>query len=153
MVRHFLHPPLPPLLPAPPKDLPLFSLELCYTWHSVPGLCLRYFFVLFNRSVVLESSILRTFLVKQNICFTKNVSLHRIPTAGHFFLSGKELIIYHLLCEAVQDSFGWGYSLFCCCCSVAKSCLTLQPHGLQHVRLPCPPLSPRVSSNSRPLSR
>ena len=39
-----------------------------------------------------------------------------------------------------------------CCCSVAKSCLTLQPHGLQHVRLLCPSLSPRVCSNSCPLS-
>ena len=28
----------------------------------------------------------------------------------------------------------------------------LQPHGLQHVRLPCPSLSPRVCSNSYPLS-
>ena len=24
------------------------------------------------------------------------------------------------------------------CCSVAKSCLILRPHGLQHARLPCP---------------
>ena len=24
------------------------------------------------------------------------------------------------------------------CCSVAKSCLILQPHGLQHAWLPCP---------------
>ena len=29
---------------------------------------------------------------------------------------------------------------------------TLQPHGLQHARLPCPSLSPRVCSDSRPLS-
>ena len=29
----------------------------------------------------------------------------------------------------------------------------LQPHGLQHTRLPCPSLSPRVCSNSCPLSR
>ena len=29
---------------------------------------------------------------------------------------------------------------------------SLQPHGLQHVRLPCPSLSPRVCSNSSPLS-
>ena len=28
-------------------------------------------------------------------------------------------------------------------CSVTKSCLTLQPHGLQHARLPCPSLSLR----------
>ena len=40
----------------------------------------------------------------------------------------------------------------CCCCSVAKSCLTLRPHGLQHARLPCPLPSPKVCSNSCPLS-
>ena len=36
-------------------------------------------------------------------------------------------------------------------CSVVKLCLTLQPHGLQQVRLPCPS-SPAVCSNSCPLS-
>ena len=41
----------------------------------------------------------------------------------------------------------------CCCCSVAKSCLTLLPHGLQHTRLLCPLLSPRVWSKSCPLSQ
>ena len=30
----------------------------------------------------------------------------------------------------------------CCCCTVSQSCLTLQPHGLQPSRLPCPSLSP-----------
>ena len=40
----------------------------------------------------------------------------------------------------------------CCCCSVAKLYLALQPHGLQHAKLPCPSLSPRVCSNSCPLS-
>ena len=30
---------------------------------------------------------------------------------------------------------------------------TLWPRGLQHTRLPCPPLSPRVCSNSCPLSQ
>ena len=39
-----------------------------------------------------------------------------------------------------------------CHCSVTKLCLTLQPHGLQHARLPCPSLSPRVCSNSCLLS-
>ena len=33
-----------------------------------------------------------------------------------------------------------------CHCSVAKSCLTLWLHGLQHARLPCPSLSSRVCS-------
>ena len=41
----------------------------------------------------------------------------------------------------------------CCCRLVAKSCPTLWPHGLQHPRLPCPSPSPRVCSNSCPLSR
>ena len=41
---------------------------------------------------------------------------------------------------------------YCYCCSVAKSCLTLQPHRLQHATLSCPSLSPRVCSNSCPLS-
>ena len=35
-------------------------------------------------------------------------------------------------------------------CSVAKSCLTVRPHRLQHPRFPCPSLSPRVCSNSCP---
>ena len=30
---------------------------------------------------------------------------------------------------------------------------SLQPHGLQHTRFPCPSLSPRVCSNSCPLSQ
>ena len=37
------------------------------------------------------------------------------------------------------------------CCSVTKLCPTLWPHRLQHTRLPCPLLSPRVCSNSCPL--
>ena len=39
------------------------------------------------------------------------------------------------------------------CCSVAESCLTLQSRGLEHARLPCASLSPRVCSNSCPFSR
>ena len=38
-------------------------------------------------------------------------------------------------------------------CSVAKSCLTLQPLGLKHTCFPFPSVSPRVCSNSCPLSR
>ena len=34
--------------------------------------------------------------------------------------------------------------------SVTQSCLTLQPHGLQHTRLPCPSPAPRAFSNSCP---
>ena len=34
------------------------------------------------------------------------------------------------------------------CCSVPKSCLTLPPHELQHIRFPCLSIFPRVCSNS-----
>ena len=34
--------------------------------------------------------------------------------------------------------------------SVAQSCLTLRPNGLQHARLPCPSPTPRACSNSCP---
>ena len=37
-------------------------------------------------------------------------------------------------------------------CSVAKLCSTLQPHGLQHARPPCPTLSPGICPSSCPLS-
>ena len=37
--------------------------------------------------------------------------------------------------------------------SVAQSCLTLWPHGLQHARPPCPSPTPGVFSNPCPLSR
>ena len=36
--------------------------------------------------------------------------------------------------------------------SVAQSCPSLPPHGLQHARPPCPSPTPGVYSNSRPLS-
>ena len=39
------------------------------------------------------------------------------------------------------------------CCSVAQSCLTLRPRGLQPASLPCPSPSPRVCSDSCPLSQ
>ena len=54
----------------------------------------------------------------------------------YIFLSGSHGKITHI------------YTQLAACCSVAKSCLTLQPHGLQHARLPCPSLSPWVCSNS-----
>ena len=36
--------------------------------------------------------------------------------------------------------------------SVAQSCPTLRPHGLQHATPPCPSPTPRACSNSCPLS-
>ena len=37
--------------------------------------------------------------------------------------------------------------------SFSQSCLTLQPHGLQHARLPCPSPTSGACSNSCPLSQ
>ena len=50
----------------------------------------------------------------------------------------------------------WGeWTVWLCCEFVALPlvCLTLQPHGLQCTRLPCPSVSPGVCSNSCPLSQ
>ena len=44
---------------------------------------------------------------------------------------------------------GWWWLLFSC--SVVSN--SLPSHGLQHARLPCPSSSPRVYSNTHPLSR
>ena len=47
----------------------------------------------------------------------------------------------------------WSAFFNCDLCSVAKSCLTLWPPGLQHTGLLCPSLSLRICSDSRPLSQ
>ena len=47
---------------------------------------------------------------------------------------------------------GLGLYNVCFCCFIAKLCLSLRPHGLQHTRLPCPSPSPRACSKSCLLS-
>ena len=42
---------------------------------------------------------------------------------------------------------------YCSCLTVRVRPDSLRPHGLQHARLPCPPLCPELFSNSCPLSR
>ena len=54
------------------------------------------------------------------------------------------LYSYHFFPQVFKQ---WELSLFCHCYSVAKYVDSLQPHGLQHGRLLCPPLLPRVCSN------
>ena len=44
------------------------------------------------------------------------------------------------------------YCYLCVAKSCAQSCLTLRSSRLQHIRVPCPSLSPGVCSNSYPLS-
>ena len=50
----------------------------------------------------------------------------------------------------VLSTFNYNCLLLLCSHSVMSN--SLQPHGLQHTRLLCPPLSPTVCSNSCPLS-
>ena len=57
-----------------------------------------------------------------------------------YYRNSRALLILRLSTLTVQFS------------SVAQSCLTLQPHGLQHTRLLCPSSTPGVYSNSCPLS-
>ena len=54
------------------------------------------------------------------------------------------------ICHIRRNIFGFVTSSWhrTCCCSVAKLCPTLQSHGLQHARLPCPSPSSGAYSNS-----
>ena len=49
-----------------------------------------------------------------------------------------------------SQSFSSQHCRYFCCCSLTKLRLTLRHHGLENTRLICPPLSPRVCSNSCP---
>ena len=69
-----------------------------------------------------------------------------------FFNSDKLtfILVLNLLCFYLRRKYVSTCVNIGFCSSDAKLWLTLQPRGLQHTRLPCPPLSPRVGSNSCP---
>ena len=74
--------------------------------------------------------------------------VHKVTTCGELFLmhnSGAQDNIRILIYTT--------WTIVFVLCSVAESCLTLGPHGLQHARLCCPSSSLRVCSNPCPLSR
>ena len=68
-------------------------------------------------------------------------ALHRHSRANiHSYVGGSA--------HAQQDHTKWPW-VCAHSCSIAKLCLTLQPHELQHARLPCPSLHSRAAiSNS-----
>ena len=78
--------------------------------------------------------------------------------ANIFCCSSDYLLILFMVSFAVQKHlslirchlFIFVVVLLFSCSALSDS---LQPHGLQHTRLPCPSLSPRVSPSSCPLSR
>ena len=61
---------------------------------------------------------------------------------GH---DGKAATLEDSRCSIRETSAVGKTRVICCCCSVIPSGLTLQLHGLQHVRLPCPSLSPKAT--------
>ena len=78
-----------------------------------------------------------------SITFGKALFLHKGKTWGRKSTPAPLLFIRHATERQVDATS---------CCSVAKSCPTLQPKGQQHARLPCPSPFPGVCSNSYPLS-
>ena len=69
------------------------------------------------------------------------IPLHVCFPLHYRFLKGQHHTYYMYICDKMY-----------CCGSVARSCPTLWPYGLQHARLPCHSLSPRVCSDLCPLS-
>ena len=64
------------------------------------------------------------------------------------------------VCSSQAPDLSFSCFVVVCCCVVvlflfsrSATSDSLQPHGLQHARSPCPSLSPQVCSNSCPLSQ
>ena len=57
------------------------------------------------------------------------------------------------LSSCLEPTMLWGSPNELRFSSVTQSCMTLWPHGLQHARPSCPSPTPRVYSNSCPLSQ
>ena len=86
----------------------------------------------------------RSFSVKYHCLWAGHLTSPEACSSGRRLLPcsrGTELDVF---CD-------FSFYLFLFSCSVVSS--SLQPHGLQHTRLPCPSPSPGVCSNSCPLSQ
>ena len=70
----------------------------------------------------------------------------RCSTQNHYFH-----LFSSMHCSVVSNCFNCGYSSVQFSRSVMPD--SLWPHGLHHVRLPCPSANPTVYSNSCPLNR
>ena len=65
-----------------------------------------------------------------------------VPTTTDFhqFVSLRSRILYTIyICLY--------FKIIYYCCSATKLCMTLQPHAMQHARLPCPPPTPGAYSD------
>ena len=77
--------------------------------------------------------------------------LAKVQLTNSVTLSIAAMVIEHFAalghCEVPADTLVAQFS------SVAQSCPTLRPHGLQHARPPCPSPTPGVYLNSCPSSQ
>ena len=102
----------------------ILSLPLCYCrWFPPPPHHLHNFFSTLTRAQTV-------FHLTATWCHQHFTKVHLKWLVVNF----RRIIIMDLLIHS--------------CCSVAQSGPTLQLHGLQHARLPCPSPSPRACSNS-----
>ena len=90
-------------------------------------------------------------LTKGFICITDK-SVTMLPFPLNTLSSSSTFRKWGVSLWRLQHDFSKCQVRHCYCCSGAQSCQTLQPHGLQHTRLPCASLSPGVCSDSCPLS-
>ena len=89
-------------------------------------LCFDNYYILFIQEYLLFMTIYQNFHLMPCDKISRNNTLHFVSRALHYLLS-------LFSCLVVSDS--------------------LRPHGLQHAKLLCPPLSLGVCSNSCPLSQ
>ena len=81
-------------------------------------------------------------------CSFKKAFLYLLTILWNFLFIFPQCFICLLLLTAVLN-----FILYWSFVVQSHSCVSLWPHGLQHSRLPCPPQSPKVCSNSCPLSQ
>ena len=80
-----------------------------------------------------------------------NILAWRIPWTEALWVAQSRTRLSHFTFTRIgYQSSIYPFSQFS---SLSQLCPTLQPHGLQHARLPCPSPTPRAYSNSCPSSR
>ena len=141
-----MYPQLQPEQASPGPDGCCASTILCRIWAYAPwdalhkhGLCLQ----------PLPHTLLLSLNMDLNLC-------HFSLSCISFILCVPIVVLKLLVAAVVFSNYLCAFlSHFSCLLLFSHSVVStsLQPYGLQHARLPCASLSPRVCSSSCPLSR
>ena len=83
--------------------------------------------------------------IKRHRCYTQVFWEHGSHPLHHVIVPLKPIHCAYCQYWSLNGICWW-------CCSVPQLCLTLQPHGLKHARLPCPSQAPGACSNTCPSS-